>query len=145
MPRGGAAPRAAGDNRLGLEVQARPQSVAAVRRWLEGMGLPDDLLFEAKLLASELVTNSIRHAKLGPGDPIHLMATWSGDSFRVLVRGGPLPAGTHQVVGSIRPAPDAQSGWGLYLIDRIATRWGTNLGGRPGYWFELSAAVPERG
>jgi hypothetical protein len=47
-----------------------------------------------------------------------------------------------EVSGSIRPTPGAESGWGLFLVDRLASRWGTAAGG---YWFELRAEPPEPG
>jgi hypothetical protein len=50
--------------------------------------------------------------------------------------------GPAAVSGSIRPAPGAESGWGLYLVDRLASRWGTSAGG---YWFELGHEQPGQG
>jgi anti-sigma regulatory factor (Ser/Thr protein kinase) len=97
--------------------------------------LPRPLADEALLLVSELVTNGVRHAGLGPGERIRLSADWSGTRLRVHVRDrarAGRPAA--QVSGSIRPAPGAASGWGLYLVDRLAARWGTSA---DGYWFEL--------
>jgi anti-sigma regulatory factor (Ser/Thr protein kinase) len=75
---------------------------------------------------------------------IRLTAVWSGSRLRVHVRdrgrvGRPAAVA---VVGSIRPAPGAESGWGLYLADRLASRWGTTP---DGYWFELSAGPRARG
>jgi len=90
------------------------------------------------LLTTELVTNSIRHADLGPGDNVDVTAVWSGTVLRVIVRDSGSGAPPSDIVaGSIRPAPGGQSGWGLYLVDRLSTRWGTNLGGTVGFWFEL--------
>jgi anti-sigma regulatory factor (Ser/Thr protein kinase) len=128
---------------LRLRFPARPEYVMLFRRALAGMGLPGPTLEDASLLTSELVTNSIRHANLGPDDHVDVTATWSGAVLRVTVRdsgtGDGLPPGI--VAGSIRPSPGGQSGWGLYLVDRLASRWGTSLGGSAGFWFELE--VPE--
>ena len=41
------------------------------------------------------------------------------------------------LAGSIRPAPGSESGWGLYLVDHIASRWGS-MPGR--YWFQLDVS-----
>lgn len=123
---------------LRLRFSAQPENLLLTRRALEGMGLPARLLKDAELLTTELVTNSIRHADLGPGDHIDVTASWSGTVLRVVVRdsgSGAFPTG--MVAGSIRPSPGRQSGWGLYLVDKLATRWGTNLGGSAGFWFEL--------
>lgn len=127
---------------LRLRFPARPEYVVLFRRALQGMGLPDRTLEDATLLTSELVTNSIRHAGLGADDHVDVTASWWGPVLRVVVRDsgtGYLPADI--VAGSIRPSPGAQSGWGLYLVDRLASRWGTSLGGSAGFWFELE--VPE--
>jgi anti-sigma regulatory factor (Ser/Thr protein kinase) len=123
---------------LRLRFPARPENLRLIRRALERMELPGQLLEDAVLLTTELVTNSIRHADLGPGDHVDVTAAWSGTVLRVIVRdsgSGGLPADI--VAGSIRPSPGGQSGWGLYLVDRLSTRWGTNLGGSVGFWFEL--------
>jgi anti-sigma regulatory factor (Ser/Thr protein kinase) len=123
---------------LRLRVPARPESLGPIRRALGGIGLPERVLKDATLLTTELVTNSIRHANLGPRDTVDVTAVWSGAVLRVIVRdSGSARLPRDIVAGSIRPSPGAQSGWGLYLVDRLATRWGTNLGGSVGFWFEL--------
>lgn len=90
---------------------------------LEGMGLPDQVIWEGTLLTTELVTNSIRHAGLGPDDYIDAAAAWSGTVLRVIVRDSRSAGPPSEIVaGSIRPSPGGQSGWGLYLVDKLATR-----------------------
>jgi len=129
--------------RLKLRFRARPENLRRIRRGLEEMGLPDQVMREGTLLTSELVTNSIRHAGLGPDDYIDVTAAWSGTVLRVVVRDsgstGPPPG---IVAGSIRPSPGGQSGWGLYLVDKLARSWGTNLEGSAGFWFELEYPRP---
>jgi anti-sigma regulatory factor (Ser/Thr protein kinase) len=123
---------------LRLRFPARAENLGVIRRALEKVGLPERMLWDALLLTNELVTNSIRHAGLDPDDTVDVTAAWSGGVLRVIVRDSGshgLPEGV--VAGSIRPSPGAQSGWGLYLVDKLASRWGTNLGGPPGFWFEL--------
>jgi anti-sigma regulatory factor (Ser/Thr protein kinase) len=96
------------------------------------------LLQDAKLLATELVSNSILHADLDPGGVIEVTAVRSRNGLRVTVRDeGSASVPDHVVAGSIRPSPSGRSGWGLYLVDKLASRWGTNVGGRVGFWFEL--------
>jgi anti-sigma regulatory factor (Ser/Thr protein kinase) len=130
-------------DRLELRFPAAPESLRLVRRALEGMGLPDQVIWEGTLLTTELVTNSIRHAGLGPDDYIDVAAAWSGTVLRVIVRdSGSAGPPSEIVAGSIRPSPGGQSGWGLYLVDKVATRWGTNLEGSAGFWFELEYPRP---
>jgi anti-sigma regulatory factor (Ser/Thr protein kinase) len=111
-----------------------------VRKGIRDLGLPPPLLENAVLLVNELVTNSIRHAGLGPEEQIRIRADWSGRRLRVDVYDRPETAAPSRVAGSIRPSPGAESGWGLYLIDRLATRWGTGPGR---YWFELELGRSE--
>lgn len=130
-------------DRLELRLRAAPENLRMIRRALEDMGLPDQVIWEGTLLTIELVTNSIRHAGLGPDDYIDLAAAWSGDVLRVIVRdSGSAGPPSEIVAGSIRPSPEGQSGWGLYLVDKLATRWGTNLEGSAGFWFELEYPRP---
>lgn len=123
---------------LHVAFPATPGCLRFVRAALGGMGLPDELSRDATLLTNELVTNSIRHAGLGPDDLIDVTAEWSGATLRVVVLdGGAGSLPSRVVAGSIRPTPGSQSGWGLYLVDKLASRWGTNVGGTRGFWFEL--------
>jgi anti-sigma regulatory factor (Ser/Thr protein kinase) len=136
MAEGRRLPNSVRTDRVELDLAPEPASLSAARQALERLDLPPKLLDNAKLLASELVTNAIKHAGLSPGDVIRLTATWNGGRLRVVVRHR-VSAPASNVVGAIRPSPGAESGWGLFIVDRVAARWGTNLGGRPGYWFEL--------
>jgi len=47
------------------------------------------------------------------------------------------------IAGSIRPDPGAESGWGLFIVNQLATRWGAIHDGGAGYWFELDASRPK--
>lgn len=118
-----------------LKVPARPDCVSGARAALDDLGLQRDFVDIAKLLLTELVTNSIRHAGLSRSDQIRVTVIWSGRSLRVSVDDRKPGAMAHVVAGAIRPSPGSYSGWGLYLIDRLATRWGVDQG--RGYWFEL--------
>jgi anti-sigma regulatory factor (Ser/Thr protein kinase) len=124
--------------RLDASVRATRKAAWQARRALRRLALPRPLADHAELLVSELVTNSVRHAGLRPDDLIRVTADWSGTRLKVAVRAGhrrlPPP-----VAGSIRPAPGAESGWGLYLVNRLSSRWGTAAGG---YWFELRTQPP---
>ena len=125
---------------LDFRLRATRTAPTRARRALSQLQLPHPLAFDAQLLVSELVSNSVRHAGLGRDDLIRVTADWSGDRLRVHVRDGARPTRASPVAGSIRPAPGAESGWGLYLVDRLASRWGTDT---DGYWFELHP-VPRR-
>jgi anti-sigma regulatory factor (Ser/Thr protein kinase) len=133
---GQAAPDA--PRRLDASVRATALAAWQARRAIKRLALPCPLGDDAELLVSELVTNSVRHAGLGPDELIRVTADWSGTRLKVAVRAGRgvLPAA---VSGSIRPHPGAESGWGLFLVNRLASRWGTAAGT---YWFELRSDQP---
>ncbi len=107
---------------------------AAARRFVSEVltrwGFPH-LIVNTQLLVSELVTNSVRHARTDGtlvirrrGDSIRVETTDSGQ--------GP-PEIQH-------PGPDEPSGRGLAIVARVAPRWGVerraDLHGKT-VWFEL--------
>jgi anti-sigma regulatory factor (Ser/Thr protein kinase) len=122
----------AGAVELTLEVPPDTGELAAVRSALGSLAIPKRTLHEARLLVSELVANSIRHSGV-PNGRIRIRARVAGDALHVEVvdggRGAP-----HPVAGGIRPGPQASSGWGLFLVDELAQRWGHGNGA---FWFEL--------
>jgi anti-sigma regulatory factor (Ser/Thr protein kinase) len=90
---------------------------------------------DARLLLSELVTNSVRHGDLTPAQTIHVRAAVRGGTLRVEV--------TDEGRGfTLRPrtASSAEdSGWGLYLVAQVADRWGVSSDGGSSVWFEIDA------
>lgn len=104
------------------------------RRSLEALcaSVGREVVEDAALLVSELVTNSVRHGDLDPGDTIGLRAGTTPRGLRVEISdpgSGFDPAGV--------PAPNGRGGWGLWLMDRIATRWGVSREDGVRVWFEL--------
>jgi anti-sigma regulatory factor (Ser/Thr protein kinase) len=137
----GVSPQSAGaGGRLELRVPARSESIAEVRRSLEAIAIPPMLVEDAKLLLSELVTNSIRHSGLGADDYVQITADWFGARLRVTVHDRPPSTAPASIAATIRPVAGAASGWGLFLVDRLASRWGTD---EVGYWFELDTELPD--
>jgi anti-sigma regulatory factor (Ser/Thr protein kinase) len=127
-------PAAEPSRRLDLRVKASSESLTHVRRSLESLAIPPELLDDAKVLVSELVGNSVRHSGLRADEFVRVIAEWSGVRLRVAVHDRPRDPASPPVVGAIRPRPGAESGWGLFIVDRLASRWGTDSAG---YWFEL--------
>lgn len=127
--------------RLNMDVHAGSRSLAEVRRALGALAIPADVLEDAKVLVSELVGNSVKHSGLGVDDYVRVMAEWSGERLRVTVHDRPRPSSPPPVAAAIRPRPGAESGWGLFIVDRLASRWGTD---DAGYWFELDGSRAAR-
>jgi anti-sigma regulatory factor (Ser/Thr protein kinase) len=136
-PQPPAAARRPGQIRLGL--LATWTASWQARRALEQLHLPADIAHTGALLVSELVTNSVRHARLAPGELIWLSVDWSGTRLGVHVHDGGRRGRRPAASGAIGLIPEAESGWGLYLVDRLASRWGLDPGG---YWFELHHNPP---
>ncbi|HEX8973787.1 ATP-binding protein [Oryzihumus sp.] len=120
----------------------------ARRRVTEFCGeLGEDIAMAAELLTSELVTNAVIHPR--PSATAHsdvaaivLNLHRTPDRLRVEVIDHD-PAPLQPAAG---PAEDLSHGWGLQLLDRLATSWGAqSLSVEVGkkVWFEIHA--PERG
>lgn len=99
-------------------------SVPRAREALEPLRheLGQDRLDDLRLVVSELVTNSVRHAGLRSGDPIALRVDALADRIRVEISDhGP------GFEADVTPTSMYQeSGWGLYLVSQIADRWGVS-------------------
>jgi anti-sigma regulatory factor (Ser/Thr protein kinase) len=115
-----------------------PAAVAAARGALDGLrrALPPGRLDDLRLMTSELVTNSLRHAGLQPDQPIELRVDLQPDRVRVEV----LDHGRGFLPRERAADQDAGSGWGLFLVERLADRWGVNGSGATRVWLELARA-----
>lgn len=116
------------------EIAAGPAAARTARAAVDAAcgGLPPLVRQELRLLVSELVTNSVRHGGAG-ADPVLLRFAVGARSVRVAVT----DHGSGFAPRSNEPAPEAESGYGLYLLDQIADRWGTSNAGAMTIWFEL--------
>jgi len=119
---------------LGPDTGAPSRARRALRSELESV-LEADVLDQAMLLVSELVTNSVRHGGLRPDQEIELTVRASPHHLRVEVA---------EPGEGFEPAPTAlprrgipAGGWGLYLVDRLSSAWGVEGGDVTKVWFEL--------
>lgn len=116
---------------------------AAVKRARDAMDrfrgqLSDRTIEDARLLISELVTNSLRHASLRPDQPIEITFDVDGRRLHVeVVDHGPGFAMRPSTVGTMRG-----SGWGLFLVAQLASTWGMSGNGDTRVWFELESPDP---
>jgi anti-sigma regulatory factor (Ser/Thr protein kinase) len=94
-----------------------------------------------QLLVSELVTNSVRHASLQPTEHVEVTVVVTDAQVRVEVS-DPGPGFSPRMPPE--PSPDAESGWGLYLVDRLASRWGVRSDAFVRTWFEIERVPPLR-
>ena len=108
-----------------------PEARTAIDRAL-GPALPALVANDLRLIVSELVTNVVRHAALDPEQEMELRVDLAQGRVRVEVSD---PGTGFQP--QLTPAPDRGSGWGLYILDRLAHRWGVIRNEPNVVWFEL--------
>ena len=121
------------DDGISLRLRGGPEAAARARRALSKLRADIDppLMETLRLLVTELVSNSVRHAQsetvvlrvLVARTAVLTEVTDEGPGF------DPTDAGA--------PGTD-DSGWGLFLVERLADRWGVNQAGEvTKVWFEL--------
>jgi len=121
------------DDGLSLRLRGGPEAAARARRALSKLRADIDppLMETLRLLVTELVSNSVRHARsetvmlkvLVGRTSVLTEVTDEGPGF------DPAETGT--------PGSE-DSGWGLFLVERLAHRWGVSQNaGATKVWFEL--------
>ncbi len=133
-------PPAPGES-IAVELEPGPRCPAEARTSLTPLAdsLPAKVYLDLSLLVSELVTNSVRHARLRPRDLIRLRVETSDRVIRLEVSdpGGGFSADLP------RPATRGPGGWGLFLTERLADRWGVDReGGWTTVWLEVDLDPP---
>ena len=121
---------------IDLRLNPDSEAVLAARRSLdrlEGLLLPEKLE-GVRLVVSELVTNSVRHAGLSPDERISLAVVISDGSVRGKVCD---PGLGFEKPSHPRPRTDLSGGWGLPIVERISDRWGVERNGCACVWFEI--------
>ena len=121
------------DDSLSLRLGGGADAAATARDALARLRSDIDppLMETLRLLVTELVTNSVKHAEaetvvlrvlVGPSS-VWTEVTDEGPGFDPTDTGAPR---------------DDRSGWGLFLVERLADRWGaTHEDGATKVWFEL--------
>jgi anti-sigma regulatory factor (Ser/Thr protein kinase) len=133
---------------LTLWIAASANAPAVARSALEVLSQHIDcaVLYNARLLATELVTNSVRHSGVGSESSIGLAVRLTPDRLTVVVS----DPGPGFRVKAIEADPAREDGRGLAIVDRVAECWGVGdaPGGSPSdglragttVWFELAAS-----
>ena len=128
---------------VSMHVRAEAASAAAVRAGmtadLASHGLSADARNDAALVATELITNAIRHGRPLPSD--ELTVEWSTEGDDVLIRvtdgGGP----SHPRL--MNSGPDDTSGRGLAIVDSLTSSWGVDIGtDQVTVWAKVPSSLP---
>jgi signal transduction histidine kinase len=115
-----------------LELEPRPEAGYQARDEVGDLlrdQVDDGVLIDLQLIVSELVTNSLRY---GPGETIEVEITVTEDGS---VTGEVEDHGRGEV--EMREIADEVGGFGLRIVDALASRWGV-CEGSTHVWFELS-------
>jgi anti-sigma regulatory factor (Ser/Thr protein kinase) len=118
---------------INIRLAGGPEAAPRARRALARLrgDIDQPVMENLRLLVTELVANSIRHAdaeNVALKVLVTQPAVWTqvsdeGPGFEPAERTG---------------GQDEESGWGLFLVDRLADRWGVvRDAGRTRVWFEL--------
>jgi anti-sigma regulatory factor (Ser/Thr protein kinase) len=122
---------------LQLSLERDPQAPslarAAVAGFTEKSALAPTELATLTLLVSELVSNAVLHSDAPPASGIVLRARLKEDAVRVEV----IDRGSGFTAAPRDPAQPL-GGYGLYLVDKQATRWGVDHECGTRVWFELA-------
>jgi anti-sigma regulatory factor (Ser/Thr protein kinase) len=120
---------------LSLRLNPGPEAVPAARKAMDGLaGLIERTVWEnLRLLVTEVVTNGVRHGS--ERGPVTVVVHVGDQVVRTEVsdcgRGFSPPAAP-------MPHDDGSGGWGLQLVDRVASSWGVQVDGKTCVWFELA-------
>jgi serine/threonine-protein kinase RsbW len=118
---------AAADSGYWLRLPFSPESAGAARRmldvWLQDQPsdvvVRDDWTDDARLILSELVGNSVRHAAPLPGDTVEVGWGLADKGLDIAVRDG-----GSTVVPEVQQAePLATAGRGLAIVEALCQRW----------------------
>jgi anti-sigma regulatory factor (Ser/Thr protein kinase) len=116
---------------LVLSLRGEPEAAGVARRALTRLrGLEVALMDTMRLLVTELVANSVKHAQ---AEALEL---------KVVVANGAVVVEVTDEGPGFEPTPRSarggDAGWGLYLVERLAHRWGVHREGQSTrVWFEL--------
>ena len=103
------------DQTLPNDLRAPREARLAISQFLTRAGLPQ-LVDDAQLLASELVTNAVQHAC----GPIKVRASLSEGFVRIEVS----DSATATAPARRRAAPTDEGGRGMELVEKLSVRWG---------------------
>jgi anti-sigma regulatory factor (Ser/Thr protein kinase) len=122
-------------DKLSLSFSREPDSVPAARAVLARFEdrVAAAALYDASLCLSELVTNAVQHPDQQAGDEFQLVLSLSDEALRVEVA----DPGSDFTPG--QPTTGDERGWGLFIVDQLSARWGTEPAtDRTVVWFEVA-------
>jgi anti-sigma regulatory factor (Ser/Thr protein kinase) len=130
------APLALSETERKFRFRGLPQAVGAARRVLREWERHFDpvLFYDLSLCVSELVTNRVRHGGSVVDSYIELAVRRSDELVRAEI--------TEPLDDVVLEAPATMiaGDWGMFIVDRVADRWGVDHGIGTLVWCELDLA-----
>ena len=127
-----------------VNLPPEPAAASLARHALDAVAAPwarPEVLEDAHLLISEIVTNSVRHGNLMPDAHINLSVSLTDEKLRAEV----CDSGPGFEPEKVQPrSPEQIGGWGLGIVQEVADRWGVIKSGGICVWFEIDAPVSGR-
>lgn len=116
-----------------VRLVSEPGAARRARRVVDDRlrGLSADVVERVKLLVSELTSNAVRH---GAGGEITLDIAVAADVIRVEVGN---MGGTMGLPAAPAKPRMRSGGYGLWIVDRLATRWGVAEDADVVVWLEI--------
>jgi anti-sigma regulatory factor (Ser/Thr protein kinase) len=123
-----------------IQVRCDELAPVTVRRALAQISDLGWVLGDAMLVATELVTNAVRHSQCHEEDELVVSVWRERDLVRVSVRDPGRSGGAARLAEESEPFGHL----GLKIVDQLTTRWGTNhdAGGHE-VWAELPLVATE--
>ena len=125
-----------GRNGLRMRLGSGPEAAVSARGAISKLrgDLDPPLIETLRLLVTELITNSVRHTA---ADSLTLSVAIGKSAVLTEVA----DTGPGFDPGSVEHSGDDNTGWGLFLVERLADRWGVRHDGPcKRVWFELRRA-----
>jgi anti-anti-sigma factor len=129
----------AGGDALDRRFPAGTQAVAESRHAFDAAfpELDSNVRDDARIIVSELVTNGIRHGANDDGGWVRLVVRREANVLRIEVSDS---NGSETEPHIPERDPNRTSGWGLMLVEKLASRWGVSNTGVTTVWCELAVA-----
>jgi anti-sigma regulatory factor (Ser/Thr protein kinase) len=120
---------------LSVELPRTPQAPFMARRALADLDgkIDSSVLPDVRLLVSELITNSVKYGGEGP---VRLEVTAEGERIRAEI----IDQGVGFTPVKRNDDLDKVGGWGLHLVQKLTTDWGTYEGSTH-VWFEIDLSA----
>ena len=119
-----------------LRLPPDPTAARRARRALAEARVPEDLQHTVDLLSTELIANALRHGGLAADQAILFAARFIDDYIRVEIHDPGPGFDPQQAI--------AGKGFGLRMVEKLASRWGVDTHEGTRVWFEVDRRSKRR-